>query len=141
MADKLAAVYVAGGRLWLAIDNQPWFLDELSAVVDEADNGYRVHISTPRRNYDFVVGADKLDADTNPFASAEDDSFGLWIARIIENRERQNVLLDVLVDASLDEVPDHATSDRPSGPVNVRHSWDQSSQATSLDPNRTQSTE
>lgn len=140
IADKPAAVYVAGGRLWLAIDSQPWFLDELSAAVDEVDNGYSIHISTPKRNYEFFVDAATLD-DTNPFAATEDHSFGLWIARIIDNRERQDVLLHVLVDASLDEVPEHATTDGPSGPVNIRHSWDQSSQSTSLDPNRTQSTE
>jgi len=30
IAGKPAAVYVAGGRLWLAIDDQPWFFDDRS---------------------------------------------------------------------------------------------------------------
>lgn len=131
------AVYIAGGRLWLAIDGQPWFLDELSADVEQADNGYSVHISTPKRNYQFFVDASAFDTDTTACAAVEDCSFGLWTARIIENRERQNVLLDVLVDASLDEVPEHADTDISDGPVSVRHSWERPAH----DPNRERSAE
>jgi len=141
IADKPAAVYVAGGRLWLAIDDQPWLFDDLRAEVDQADHGYTVHIATPKRDYRFFVDVAELDADTTPFAALEDFSFGLWAARIIESRERQNVLLQALVDAPLDEVPDHAATDVHAGPVNMRHSWGGSAPATDRAPNRKQSAE
>jgi hypothetical protein len=140
IADKPAAIYVAGGRLWLAIDGEPWFFDELTADIDQADMGCSVHISTPKRHYRFSVDAARFDADT-PFAATEDLSFGLWAARIIENRERQNVLLEVLVDAPLDEVPEHAETDVHEGPVNVRDSWGSSARTTNHDPTRERSTE
>ncbi len=139
--DKPAAVYVAGGRLWLAIDDQPWLLDELSAKVDRADSGYSVAVSTPKREYRFFVDAAPSETDTTPFAAVEDLSFGLWAARIIESRERQNVLLQALVDAPLDEVPDHAKTDAHDGPVNVRHSWGESTRTTNRAPSRKQSAE
>jgi hypothetical protein len=131
IAGKPTAVYVAGGRLWLAIDDQRWLLGELSAEVDPAGNGYAVQISTPRRDYRFSV-----DADTTAFAAAEDISFGLWAARIIESRERQNVLLEALVDAPLDKVPGHAKTDVHGGTVDVRHSRGASTRATNRPPNR-----
>jgi len=141
IAGKPAAVYLAGGRLWFAIDDQPWLLDELSTKVNPADHGYSVQISTPRRDYRFSVDAAPFDADTTPFAAVEDSSFGLWAARIIESRERQNVLLQALVDAPLNEVPEHAATDVHERPVNVRHSWGRSTRATNHDPNRKRSTE
>jgi hypothetical protein len=128
IADKAAAVYVAGGRLWFAIDGQPWFLDELKAVVEQADAGYAVDISTPERNYKFFVDPARLD-DATAFADPEDWSFGLWTAQIIGNPDRQNVLLTVLADAPLDEVPDHAKTNGD-GSVDVRHPWIQSRQST-----------
>lgn len=128
IADKPAAVYVAGGRLWFAIDGQPWFLDELKAEVDQADAGYAVDISTPERDYKFVVDP-AGHADTTAFADPEDWSFGLWAAQIIGNPDRQSVLLTVLADAPLDEVPDHAETNGQ-GSVDVRHPWMQSRQPT-----------
>lgn len=125
--DKPAAVYVAGGRLWFAIDGQPWFLDELKAEVDQADARYAVDISTPERDYKFFVDPAGHD-DTTAFADPEDWSFGLWAAQIIRNPDRQNVLLTVLADAPLGEVPDHAERNGR-GPVNARHPWMQSRQA------------
>ncbi len=121
IADRPAAVYVAGGRLWLAIDGQPWFLDELKAEVDRADAGYAVDISTPEHDYKFFVDPEGFD-DTTAFADPEDWSFGLWVAQIVGSRERQNVLLTVLVDAPLNEVPDHAETDGH-GSVDVRRPW------------------
>jgi hypothetical protein len=127
IADKPAAVYVAGGRLWLAIDDQPWFLDELTASVDKAEAGYAVDISTPEREYSFFVDPAGFD-DTTAFADPEDGSFGLWAAHIIANPDRQNVLLTVLVDAPLDEVPDHAEKNGHSS-VDMRHPWKPPGQA------------
>jgi hypothetical protein len=141
IADKLAAVYVAGGQLWLAIDDQPWLLEELSAEIERADNSCSVQISTPKRDYRFFVDGTESDADTTAFASVEDRSFGLWAARIIESRERQNVLLEALVDAPLDEVPDHAKTEAHDGPVNARHSWSGSTLATDRPSSRKRSAE
>jgi hypothetical protein len=118
--DKPAAIYAAGGRLWFAIDNQPWFLDELNAEVDRADSGYAVDISTPNRDYKFFVDNVGFN-DTTGFADEEDRSFGLWAAHIIGNPKRQDVLLEALVDAPLSEVPDHAET--PSQSVDVRRPW------------------
>lgn len=109
IADKPAAVYVAGGRLWFAIDDQPWSLNELKAEVDQTDAGYAVDISTPARDYKFFVDPTGHD-DTTAFVDPEDWSFGLWAARIIGNPDRQSVLLTVLADAPLDDVPDHAAT-------------------------------
>jgi hypothetical protein len=139
IADKPAAVYVAGGRLWVAIDGQPWFLDELKAEVDQADAGYAVDISTPERDYKFFVDPAGLD-DATAFADPEDWSFGLWAAQIIGNPERQNVLLTVLADAPLDEVPDHAETDGR-GSVDVRRPWMQPGQAADHGLGRKRSTE
>jgi hypothetical protein len=139
IADKPAAVYVAGGRLWLAIDGQPWFLDELKAEVDQAGAGYAVDISTPERDYKFVVDPAGLD-DATAFSDPEDWSFGLWAAQIIGNPDRQNVLLTVLADAPLDEVPDHAEMDGH-GSLDVRHPWMQSGQAADHGLGRKRSTE
>jgi hypothetical protein len=118
--DKPAAIYAAGGRLWFAIDNQPWYLDELKAEVDRADSGYAIDISTPDRDYKFFVDTTGFD-DTTAFADAEDRSFGLWAAHIIGNPKRQDVLLEALVDAPLDDVPDHAGTAGQS--VDVRCPW------------------
>jgi hypothetical protein len=139
IADKPAAVYVAGGQLWLAIDGQPWLLDELKAEVDQADAGYAVDISTPERDYKFFVDPAGLD-DATPFADPEDRSFGLWAAQIIGNPDRQNVLLTVLTDAPLDEVPDHAETNGQ-GSVDVRRPWMQSGRATDHGLGRKRSTE
>lgn len=118
--DKPTAIYVAGGRLWFAIDNQPWFLDELKADVSQADSGYAVDISTPGCDYEFFVDASGFD-DTTAFADAEDSSFGLWAAHIIASPERQSVLLEALMDAPLDDVPDHAQT--PGQSVDFRRLW------------------
>jgi hypothetical protein len=139
IADKPAAVYVAGGRLWFAIDGQPWFLDELKAEVDQADAGYAVDISTPERGYKFFVDPAGLD-DATAFADPEDWSFGLWAAQIIGSPDRQNVLLTVLADAPLDEVPDHAETD-DHGSVDVRRPWMQSGQTTDHGLGQERSTE
>jgi hypothetical protein len=139
IADKPAAVYVAGGRLWLAIDDQPWFLDELKAEVDRADAGYAVDISTPERDYKFFVDPASFD-DATAFADLEDRSFGLWAAQIIANPDRQNVLLTVLADAPLDEVPDHAEMDGH-GSVDVRRPWMRPGQATDHGLGQERSTE
>jgi hypothetical protein len=139
IGDKPAAVYVAGGQLWLAIDGQPWLLDELKAEVDQADAGYAVDISTPEREYKFVVNPAGFD-DSTPFADPEDRSFGLWAARIIGNPDRQNVLLAVLADAPLDEVPDHAETDGQSS-VDVRRPWTRPGQGIDRGLGRERSTE
>jgi hypothetical protein len=141
IADKPAAVYVAGGALWLAIDDEPWLLEQLSAKVDQAGDGYLGVISTPKRSYQFAGELAASDAETTPFAALEDVSFGLWAARIIESRERQDVLLGALVDAPLAEVPDHADTDAEGGPVDVRHAWRGSTAATTRDPNAKRSAE
>jgi hypothetical protein len=135
IAGRPAAVYVAGGRLWLAIDDHAWLLGELSAEVDQADDGYAVQISTPERDYRLLAHAASFDGDTTPFAALEDFSFGLWVARIIESRERQKVLLQQLVDAPLDQVPDHAEK-----PVDASHAWGGPTQASHA-PNRGASTQ
>jgi hypothetical protein len=119
IAGRPAAVYVAGGRLWLAIDGQPWFLDELQAAIERVEAGYHVRISTPAQVYESHVDDSDLESDATPFADIEDFSFGLWVARIIENGERQKVLLDVLVDARLNDVPAHAET----AAVNIRDGW------------------
>jgi hypothetical protein len=118
--DKPAAIYAAGGRLWFAIDDQPWFLDELTAEIDRADSGYAIDISTPNRDYKFSVDHVGFD-DTTGLADEEDHSFGLWAAHIIRSPKRQDVLLEALVDAPLSAVPDHA--DERSQSVDVRRSW------------------
>jgi hypothetical protein len=102
------AVYLAGGRLWLTIDGQPWHLDEVDADVDVADRQYAIAIRTPQHNYEFVVESRGLEDDTTPFVDLEDFSFGLWAARIIRDPDRQQVLRDTLQDASLGAMPEHA---------------------------------
>ncbi|HEY2535496.1 MAG TPA: hypothetical protein VGI24_00740, partial [Solirubrobacteraceae bacterium] len=106
-----------------------------------ADNGYSVDISTPIRDYRFFVDSSDFDGDTAAFVALEDSSFGLWAARIIRNHERQNVLLEVLADAPLDGVPEHAETDVHGGSINVRKSWVQSAPATNEHSNRKRSTE
>lgn len=138
IAGKPAALYSAGGKLWVAIEKHPWFLDEVKAEIDEADNGCRVAISAPDRQLKFFVDVPESDLGSTPFASPEDFSFGLWVARIIKNPERQNVLLETLADAKLDEVPEHAETEDASGSVDVRRRWGQSGR-DSADPHRRQS--
>jgi len=123
IASKSAAVYVAGGRLWLAIDGRAWYLSELQAEVDRTNGGYAVRISTPKRDYSLSVDESEFAEDTTPFVAAEDFSFGLWAANIIKSRDRQKVLLEVLVDASLDRVPRHAGDVADDGSISVRDSW------------------
>lgn len=116
-----AAMYRAGGRLWMAIDGKPWFLDELTAKVDRAKTGYRVEISAPDHRYRFSVDTTDLDFDLG-FVDAEDFSFGLWAALVLNKPERQQVLLEMLVDAPIDQVPDHAEIDSlPS--LELKESW------------------
>ena len=103
-----AAVYLAGGRLWLAIDAQAWHLDETNAEIDHADDRLAIVIRTPRQRYDMVVESHGLEYDTTPFADLEDSCFGLWAARIIRDRERQQVLRTALEDTSLEKMPEHA---------------------------------
>lgn len=109
-----AAVYVAGGRLWLAIDGQAWFLDEVEAAVRQSDGGWRGRIQTPAGAYDFTARRTSVDTDATPFSDPEDVSFGLWVARLLEDADRRDVLREVLVDASPDTVPAHATAE-PAG--------------------------
>jgi hypothetical protein len=139
--DKPAAVYVAGGRLWFAINGQPWFLDELKAEIDQDDSGYAVRIETPNYDYKLVVCTTDTD-DTTAFVDPEDRSFGLWVAQIVRNQERQRVLLETLVDAPLNEVPDHARTNGRGGSVDVRRSWTAPPpHASDLGPGRKRSTE
>lgn len=119
--DKPAAIYRAGDRLWLAIDGKPWFLEELSAEVKQADDGYQVEICAPDHRYRFSVDLADLDPDLG-FEDAEDFSFGLWAAQIMKSPSRQNVLLKVLVDAPIDQVPDHADPDA-SPSLELKESW------------------
>jgi hypothetical protein len=123
IADRTAAVYVAGGQLWLAIDGQPWFFRELEADVSADDHGWRVEIRTPARTYDFDVERTLPYDDLTPFADPEDFSFGLWAARVIQSPERQQVLLDVLVDAPLTVMPVHATKEEHPLSVDVTREW------------------
>lgn len=137
IATKPAAVYVAGGRLWLAVDGRPWFLDELHAEIDRVDSGYRVRISTPERDYGTLIDGSLFDdADVTPLAAPEDFSFELWTAHIIKSPERQKVLQDVLVNASMNEVPAHA----PNAANDMRASWTQTAQMTDRDSSRKRST-
>ncbi len=108
IADKPAALYVAGRKLWFAIDDQPWLLDELEARVDESEA--RVEICTPDHRYGADFDPTSRAADT-PFAEPEDWSFGVWVAHIAQDPTRQRVLLDSLYDAPLTAVPEHAPSE------------------------------
>lgn len=123
ITDKPAAVYVAGGQLWLAIDGQPWFFDELEVDISSDDRGCAVEIRTPARAYDFRVDSALPAGDITPFADPEDFSFGLWAARLIQDPARQQVLLDVLVDAPLTSMPIHATKEEHPLAVDVARSW------------------
>jgi hypothetical protein len=105
----------------MAIDGKPRFLDELSAEVHQASEGYQVEICAPDHRYRFSVDAADLDLDLG-FEDAEDFSFGLWAAQIMKSPERQDVLLQVLVDAPIDQVPDHAEVDALSSPE-LKESW------------------
>jgi len=105
----------------MAIDGKPWFLDELSAEVEQADGGYHVEICAPDHRYRFSVDAADLDLDLG-FEEAEDFSFGLWAAQILKSPERQDVLREVLADAPIDQVPDHA--DIGASPsLELKESW------------------
>lgn len=116
-----AAMYRAGGRLWMAIDGKPWLLDELTAGVDRVGDGFRVEIAAPDHRYRFNVEA--LDPDPYlGFEDAEDFSFGLWAANVMNSSERQHVLLETLVDAPIDQVPDHADVDS-SPSLELKKSW------------------
>jgi hypothetical protein len=116
-----AAMYRAGGRLWMAIDGKPWFLDELTAGVHRVGEGVRVEIAAPDHRYRFNVDALDPDPDLG-FEDAEDFSFGLWAANVMNSPERQHVLLETLVDAPIDQVPDHAEIDSlPS--LDLKKSW------------------
>lgn len=141
IAGRPAAVYVAGGRLWLAIDGQPWFLEELQAAIERTDGGYFVRISTPAQVYECHANNADLETDATAFVDAEDFSFGLWVARIIGNGERQKVLLDVLVDARLDDVPAHAGSAERGGTINARDAWKAPSATSDERSRRKRSTE
>lgn len=118
-----AAVYVAGGRLWLAIDGQPWFFHELAADISRDDHGCTVAIRTPARTYELSVEPTLSDEDLTPFADPEDFSFGLWAARVIQNPARQRVLLDALVDAPLTAMPAHASKEEHPLAVDVTRAW------------------
>jgi hypothetical protein len=74
-------------------------------------------------------------------AAVEDFSFGLWAARIIENRDRRNVLLEALVDAPLDEVQNTPRRMYMGVPHAVRRSWGGSTRATNGDPSGKRSIE
>ncbi|HEX8104283.1 MAG TPA: hypothetical protein VF533_16825 [Solirubrobacteraceae bacterium] len=123
IAGKPAAVYVAGGRLWLAIDGQPWYLDEIDAEVLPSQDGWHVRITTPAQTYAVAVDTSSLRADTTPFLDPEDFFFGLWAARIIQEPQRQEVLLDVLADAPLDTMPVRASPDSNDRTVEMREVW------------------
>ena len=116
----------------MAIDGKPWFLDELSAEVQQTDDAYQVEIWAPDHRYRFSVDTADLDLDLG-FEDAEDFSFGLWAAQIMKSRERQGVLLQVLADAPIDQVPDHADSDASSS-LELKESWLR--QGGHSDPNR-----
>jgi hypothetical protein len=122
LEDKPAAIYLAGGRLWMAIDGKPWFLEELRAEVDQADDGLQVEITAPDHHYGFSVDSAEGDLDATALASAEDSSFGLWAAHIMNSPERQHVLRDVLIDAPIDRVPEHAKVDASPSPE-LKRSW------------------
>jgi hypothetical protein len=53
---------------------------------------------------------------------AEDFSFGLWAANVMNSPERQHILLETLVDAPIDRVPDHAEVDS-SPSLELKKSW------------------
>lgn len=137
---KPAAVYAAGGRLWFAMDSQPLFLDELKVEIGQGDAGYAVDIETPNQDYKFFASVADHDG-TTAFAAPEDWSFGLWVARIVQNQERQKVLLETLIDAPLNEVPDHARVSGHSGSIDVRRSWTMPPNASDLGPSRKRSIE
>lgn len=105
----------------MAIDGKPWFLDELTAGVHRADDAYQVEISAPDHRYRFGVETLDLDSDLG-FEDAEDFPFGLWAAEVMNNPERQHVLLEMLVDAPIDQVPDHAEIDS-SPSLELKQSW------------------
>lgn len=119
----------------MAIEGKPWFLDELSAEVQRVDDGYQVEICAPDHRYRFSVDTTDFDLDLG-FEDAEDFSFGLWAAQIMKNPERQNVLVEALVDAPIDQVPDHADIDA-SPSFELKESWLR--QGGHSDPNRRRS--
>jgi len=116
-----AALYLAGGRLWLAVDGQPWHIDEVEADVDVADSQYAIAIRTPQQTYELLVESLGLEDDTTPFVDLEDFSFGLWAARIILDPDRQQVLRDTLQDASLSVMPEHARRTATQGAMDTPH--------------------
>lgn len=125
--------------MWIAIEEHPWFIDELTAEIDRVDNGFRVAISAPGRRLQFSVEDLESDVGFTPFAAPEDFAFGLWVAQIINSSERQSVLLETLVDAKLDDVPEHTEIDDASDSVNFRHRWRQSERHPAHDPRKGQS--
>lgn len=125
--------------MWIAIEEHPWFIDELTAAIDKVDDGFRVAISAPGRQIQFSVEDLGSDVGFTPFAAPEDFAFGLWVAQIINSSERQDVLLEMLVDAKLDEVPEHSEIDEASGSVDLRHRWRQSERHPARDPRKGQS--
>lgn len=126
--QKPAAIYAAGGRLWFAIEGQPWLLDELKADVTQTGDGHTVEIATPGRSYRIHVDPGAFE-DTTPFADVEDRSFGLWVARLVNDSKRQEVLREVLLDAPVSEVPDHASGAEHT--VALSRSWREGEQGAS----------
>jgi hypothetical protein len=94
-----------------------------------------VEICAPDHRYRFCVDTADLDLDAG-FESPEDFSFGLWAAQIMKSSKRQDVLLQVLVDAPVDQVPDHAEIDA-SPSLELKESWLR--QGGHSNPNRGQS--
>ena len=97
------------------------FSTNSTAEVDRVGDGFRVEIAAPDHRYRFNVEALNSDPDLG-FEDAEDFSFGLWAANVMNSSERQHVLLETLVDAPIDQVPDHA--DANSSPsLELKKSW------------------
>lgn len=120
-----AALYLAGGRLWLAIAGQAWLLDNVKAEIEESEHDWVVRIDTPTGAYEARARRSSEPHDVTALADDEDFFFGLWVARIIRDERRRRVLAETLCDASLEDVP-RESSDPPQEVIDPRASWDHS---------------
>jgi hypothetical protein len=125
LAGKPAAVYLAGDRLWLAVDGEPWHLDEVSAEIESVDHQIDITIRTPRDQHTDAVDTTAMRDDFTPFAALEDFSFALWIAHIVQDDDRQKVLRETWENASPDVMPEHAslTGGRGNIALHSNHGW------------------
>ena len=123
--DALLAMYVDDGRSWLRVGDAEAPLESLHAKT-EADNDRRL-VTIYRDNAPFAqlaypsskadgrsvkglgvlrpASADEPIRDTTPFAENEDFDFGLYIANVINDRHRQETMVNHVLSNHLDDEP------------------------------------